>query len=178
MTNPTPWDDASLDILKQFRAEGYSSGAIAKELNDRGYDFTRNAVIGKMHRLQLPPPPAEKQEEQKAIKRQRSIVAGKMAAKPQKKFVFHRKPQSLGAHATAEALDMDARSPTGSNAILLTQSRDGQCRAIIGYENGELAKAIICGDPTPAKLRRGRYVNSSWCAHHNELYTQEDRPRR
>lgn len=174
MTNPTPWDDASLELLKQLRVEGYTSGAIAKELNDRGYKFTRNAVIGKMHRLQLPLPP--KEVEPKALKRERAITVAKIVSNP--KFIFHRKPQSLGAHAVAEALDMEASNLTGSTAILLSQSRDGQCRAIIDYENGELAKAIICGAPTPVKLRRGRYVTSSWCQHHNELYTIEDRPHR
>jgi hypothetical protein len=170
------WDDVATDILKKMHADGDSAGVISKALIEKGYSYTRNAVIGRKNRLKLPPPLSS--VEDRRLKTQRIITANKMSAKQQPKFIVHRRPQSLGAHATAEALDMDARSPTGSNAILLTKSRDGQCRAIIGYENGELAKAIICGDPAAFKFRRGRYVNSSWCAHHNELYTQEDRPRR
>jgi hypothetical protein len=177
MTNPTPWDDASMEVLKRLRAEGYSCGSIAEELKSKGYNFSRNAVIGKMHRLNLPPPPNEVVE--KRLKRQRQVTAGKIAARPAKvKFIWHRKPQSLGAQAVMEIPAMEVSNPTGSNAILLTDSRDGQCRAIVGYENGELSKAIICGDPTPLKLRRGKYIRISWCAHHNDLYTQEDRPHR
>ena len=174
MQKPSPWDDTSIELLKRFRAEGYSAGSIAKELNDRGYNFTRNAVIGKTNRLQLPP--AADDAPHKQITRQRAVTAGKIVGKH--KFIFHRRPQSLGAHALAEAIDMEESNPTGSNAILLSESRDGQCRAIIDYENGEIAKAIICGNPTPLKLRRGKLIRISWCAHHNELYTLEDRPHR
>lgn len=169
------WDDTATNLLKSMHQDGASAGVISKELIAKGYNFSRNAVIGKKNRLSLPPPPAEAIH--KKLKSQRQILSGKISAS-RPKFIFHRRPQSLGAHAIAEDLHMDASNHTGSNAILLTQSRDGQCRAIIGYEDGELAKAIICGDPTPVKLRRGRYVTSSWCVHHNELYTQEDHPRR
>lgn len=168
------WDDISVGILKQSYADGYSAGAISKVLIAKGYPFTRNAVIGKKNRLQLPPPKTGVTH--KHLKRQKAVSVIRATDKP--KFVWHRKPQSLGAHASMENRKMKEDNVTGSNAVLLTQSKDGQCRAIIGYENGELGRAIICGDPTPAKLIRGRYVTGSWCAHHNELYTQEDRPRR
>jgi hypothetical protein len=52
--------------------------------------------------------------------------------------------------------------------VLLTNHQKGQCRAVIDYENGELGKAIMCGEATTLKLDGTR---SSWCAHHHELYT-------
>jgi len=168
------WDDTSIDILKQHHADGYSAGAISNILISKGYNFSRNAVIGKKNRLGLPPPPNDVSH--KVIKLNRSIQLKQVKTKP--KFIWHRRPQSLGAHAAMENVNMKANNLPGTNAVLLTQSRDGQCRAIIGYDNGELGRAIICGDPTPAKLVKGRYVTGSWCAYHNELYTQEDRPRR
>jgi GcrA cell cycle regulator len=43
------WTDERVETLKRMWAEGHSASAIAKELKD----VTRNAVIGKVHRLGL-----------------------------------------------------------------------------------------------------------------------------
>ncbi|MEO0567768.1 MAG: GcrA family cell cycle regulator [Pseudomonadota bacterium] len=43
------WNDERVDLLKKLWAEGHSASHIAKELGD----VTRNAVIGKVHRLGL-----------------------------------------------------------------------------------------------------------------------------
>lgn len=182
--SPSEWDDPAIAILTRMRAEGATAGMIANKLNAEGYTFTRNAVIGKTNRLKLPPPSMQAKLEMQAalninpaLKKNRQVLNGKIHTK--QKFFFHRKPQPLGAQAALEVV-MDARpsNPTASNAILLSESQDGQCRAIIDYENGEISKAIICGEPTPLKLRRGKLIRGSWCQHHNELYTIEDRPHR
>lgn len=44
-----PWTDERVDLLKKMWNEGQSAGRIAKELGG----VTRNAVIGKVHRLGL-----------------------------------------------------------------------------------------------------------------------------
>ena len=44
------WTDERVDLLKKMWGEGKSAAEIAKAL---GKDFTRNAVIGKAHRLKL-----------------------------------------------------------------------------------------------------------------------------
>ena len=44
-----PWSDERVDLLKKMWAEGQSASQIAKELGG----VTRNAVIGKVHRLGL-----------------------------------------------------------------------------------------------------------------------------
>ena len=43
------WTDDRVEILKKLWAEGLSASQIARELGD----VTRNAVIGKVHRLGL-----------------------------------------------------------------------------------------------------------------------------
>jgi GcrA cell cycle regulator len=48
------WSDARTEQLRQLWADGLSAGAIAIEIDPRG-GMTRNAVIGKVHRLGLPP---------------------------------------------------------------------------------------------------------------------------
>ena len=45
------WSDARVEVLKQLWREGQSASQIARRLGD---GVTRNAVIGKVHRLGLP----------------------------------------------------------------------------------------------------------------------------
>ena len=158
------WDDVATDILKTMHAEGASAGFISKTLMEKGYSYSRNAVIGRKNRLGLPPPPAD-------VLKQRVVVAGKHAAKP--KLFVYRKPQPLGAQVSE--VEMLMKAP-GSNAVPLLESKDGQCKAIIRYEDGDLAKAIYCGDPTPIKFVKGRISHNAWCSYHHGVYTQADRP--
>jgi GcrA cell cycle regulator len=44
------WNDERIDLLKKLWAEGLSASGIASRLGD----VSRNAVIGKVHRLGLP----------------------------------------------------------------------------------------------------------------------------
>lgn len=48
-SNGTPWTESQIDQLKADWAEGYSCSQIGERLG-----VTRNAVIGKAHRLKLP----------------------------------------------------------------------------------------------------------------------------
>ena len=48
----TEWTDASVKVLEKLWSEGISAAGIAKHL---GAGCTRNAVLGKAHRLALPP---------------------------------------------------------------------------------------------------------------------------
>ena len=47
------WNDERVNTLKKLWAEGHSASQIAKQLGG----VTRNAVIGKVHRLGLSAPP-------------------------------------------------------------------------------------------------------------------------
>lgn len=47
---PNPWTDERVEKLRNLWSEGWSASEIARVL---GPDFTRNAVIGKVHRLNL-----------------------------------------------------------------------------------------------------------------------------
>jgi len=49
-TGVSPWTDAAVDQLKLLVSEGLSASQIAAELN---CGMTRNAIIGKIHRLGL-----------------------------------------------------------------------------------------------------------------------------
>ena len=71
------------------------------------------------------------------------------------------------------------RSITGSTtAVSLLEHREGQCRAIISYQNDLVERAVVCGEPVVDKLDGGK---SSWCDFHHARYMvapEDARPRR
>lgn len=85
------WTDERVETLKRMWAEGQSASAIAKELGG----VTRNAVIGKVHRLGLsnrndeaeakpaPAPAAEKKTEKKPAQAKPEPAPEQAAAKPE-----------------------------------------------------------------------------------------------
>lgn len=58
-----PWTDERVTLLKQRWKEGHSSGQIARELGG----VTRNAVVGKIHRLNLQGRAAPKKEQKEKV---------------------------------------------------------------------------------------------------------------
>lgn len=62
------WADELVEALKKLYADGLSGAQIAAEL---GYPFTRNAVIGKIHRLGLQIPTGTVRIDREKVLRQR-----------------------------------------------------------------------------------------------------------
>ncbi|RNF36201.1 GcrA family cell cycle regulator [Paracoccus methylarcula] len=95
------WTDERVETLKRMWAEGQSASAIAKELGG----VTRNAVIGKVHRLGLsnrndeaeakpaPAPAAEKKPEKKSAPAKPEPAPQPAAAKPDPAPVKEEAPQ-------------------------------------------------------------------------------------
>jgi hypothetical protein len=67
---------------------------------------------------------------------------------------------------------MTLTAPSTDKAVLLTEHQEGQCRAILDYQNGELGRAVYCGHPTVTKITNGGRVQTSWCPFHFDLYTR------
>ena len=131
------WTDERVELLKKLWADGLSASQIANELGS----VTRNAVIGKVHRLglggrQTPSPP------RRAPSRPR--VAKPRRAKP-------RAQPRLAPRQTLEPL------PQVGSATVATVRR-GQCRWPIGEPGADDFR--LCG----ALACRGAY-----CAPHGEL---------
>ncbi len=77
------WTEERVDLLKKMWSEGQSASQIAKELGG----VTRNAVIGKVHRLGLSnraasPAPAKAEAEAKAKEKPAAAATPKPEAKP------------------------------------------------------------------------------------------------
>ncbi|MGF6312711.1 hypothetical protein ABIB82_006649 [Bradyrhizobium sp. i1.8.4] len=61
------------------------------------------------------------------------------------------------------------KKPDGVNKVLLFDHIEGQCRAIIGFKDGDTRAAYMCGDPVCQKPGKKQ---SSWCAyHHAQMHT-------
>jgi hypothetical protein len=63
--------------------------------------------------------------------------------------------------------------PDGINAVLLTEHREGQCRAIV-VEATENQRAFLCG---AAVVPRGDGAPGSWCRFHRAIYVEPWPPR-
>ena len=191
-TKPSPWmTSENIALMKEWWEQGLSANEIANQFMARGYRVTRNAVIGKAHRLNLCHNLANNKLEQ-AIKVPRksgaSINVPRAVRKlpiSKRKVAFNRfvKKTKLNGHHCRGG-DM-AREPDPSKQVPLVQTKEGDCRAIIGYLiNGTIVKevpkrqvqnAICCGEKAVMVVSSGKLVHSAWCAHHHDLYTMEPR---
>jgi len=108
------WTDERVELLKKLWMEGLSASQIAGELGD---GVTRNAVIGKVHRLKLSArakptntAPRARPAARTAPRRVASPAASMshVSAKPRQATSMPR-PQVMGATALAMAPEMDTQ---------------------------------------------------------------------
>jgi len=166
--HPTIWDQDNIAMLMERWNNGRTASEIAAEFKALGYNVSRNAVIGKVHRLKLSPQ-----------------LRKKVETYPQLVRIVTRLPESKPKASTNGSKGREVvKVPTGSKAILLSESGENNCRAIIGYQgNGIfiqettgkssiLANALCCGeDRTWTTSSFGVKRRSSWCAYHHKRFT-------
>lgn len=87
------WTEERIALLKKLWAEGYSASRIGKELG-----VSKNAVVGKAHRIKLPPRPSP-------IKRQPTKRAKGKSTPPQPEALTQEAPasSSVAGNKTAQA---------------------------------------------------------------------------
>jgi GcrA cell cycle regulator len=163
------WTDEIVEQLKQHWGEGKSASQIASLL---GHGFSRNAVIGKVHRLGLAgraksPSPAAPRPRQP-----RTLLAGPRPARPS--AVVPR----IARGATALAIAPQALADTEAEAfesvvvpmslrVTILELKESMCRWPLG-------------DPTSPDFRYcGSPANSGpYCPHHGALAYQPAQERR
>ncbi|XBQ16175.1 MAG: GcrA family cell cycle regulator [Oceanicaulis sp.] len=158
------WTEERVETLKKLWADGLSASQIAKQLGG----VTRNAVIGKVHRLGLsgraaPSRPARRPAPRPAAPRQPKPAAAK--AVPVKPAAPVQREARPAAQLTAPK---DAqRLPSGEYATVLTL-REGMCKWPIGDPAG--AEFRFCG--------RHSGAGSAYCEAHAELAYQPQNKRK
>jgi len=190
-TRPSSWmTQENIALMQVLWEQGLTATEIANKIGERGYFVTRNAIIGKTHRLGLCHNVANKPEKARLVPKRRAApvhiprAIGRLPI-AKRKAAFNRsvqKPKLNGFHRRGG--DM-AKEPDPSKQVSLIQAKEGDCRAIIGYlidgkikpeaPKGQLAGAICCGETAVLIESSGKMVNSPWCAYHHDRYTTEPR---
>ncbi len=128
------WSDPEIAKLKSLHAKGMSAGEIAREFRGK----TRNAIIGKLHRIGLaagggPKPPKVKRDQ--------------MKAKATRKAAFVPPPAKLnGVKVKPDEL---------KGTVALVNLKWHHCRWPFGDDP---SKMLFCGEP--------KVEGASYCGHH------------
>lgn len=150
------WHEEEVSLLIRLLKEGYSASAIARELHNK----TRNAVIGKIHRLKLgshrPPRPAPQGRRPRARK-----------ANPRANPISNR------IIASEPPLPVPPPVPV-EGGVSIIDLEHHHCRAVVGTGPDGLAR--FCGAHKEGRIVaiRGGAFNSPYCvAHGDEYYKRE-----
>lgn len=158
------WSEDRVKRLKELFEAGLSCSQIAAELGE----VTRNAVIGKLHRLGLANTRPKQVREIQAPKRRRAAAPSRRQSAIRQ--VFAQAPGSVIEEAVepqGTATDFDPSVPQDERKGIL-DLRDGDCRWPIG-------------DPTTPDFYfcNGRALAGlSYCSHHTRLAYQPTQNRR
>jgi GcrA cell cycle regulator len=156
------WTDERVETLKKLWADGHSASQIAAELGG----ITRNAVIGKVHRLGLS---GRAKSPSSAAPRPRKPRAGSQMLR-----VSRSSMRGNTALAHAYELDIEPEPQLIDNVIPLGQRRslleltEDTCRWPIGDPGA--ADFFFCGGPTITSL--------PYCAYHSRVAYQPANVRR
>jgi GcrA cell cycle regulator len=152
------WTDERVSILRGFVAQEHSASQIARLM-----DCTRNAIIGKCHRLGLSlrgnEAPAKRRPREARPTQPAHYRAKKARALPRitAGLLIHPNFKQCGPLARKQAEPVPPVAPLN---IGFMAAAVGQCRDITG--TGADGLALFCGHPV--------VEGSSWCAHHHSVY--------
>jgi GcrA cell cycle regulator len=154
MTNQiTPWADEAIEKLTRLRSDGLSASQIAYELACVGYRFSRNAILGKVHRLGLAAPDKPASSGPRRLRKPKpdghrlhSNLPPRICTPVDEVPV----PETLVAVAL----------PISDNPVSFDQLQHHHCRAL-------LDSGFYCGDPRGTDWRG---LPSSYCKPHHALF--------
>ena len=126
------WSQEREEKLRELWKKGHSASQIASMLGDT----TRNAVIGKAHRLNL---------EARMTSKKKQVTPGKQKNSSLKEY----KTQKLGRKARFKALLLD-KNFEEENPLKLEELTDKTCRWPIGHPHEE--NFYFCGRQSMEKL--------------------------
>ena len=155
------WFKEKEEKLRELWKKGHSASQIASMLGDT----TRNAVIGKAHRLNL---------EARMTSKKKQVTAGKQKNSSLKEY----KTQKLGRKARFKALLLD-KNFEEENPLKLEELTDKTCRWPIGHPHEE--NFYFCGRQSMEKLPYCKlhvlYAFQPKNAKEEDQITEEDIPK-
>ena len=155
------WFQEKEEKLRELWKQGHSASQIASMLGDT----TRNAVIGKAHRLNL---------EARMTSKKKQVTAGKQKNSSLKEY----KTQKLGRKARFKALLLD-KNFEEENPLKLEELTDKTCRWPIGHPHEE--NFYFCGRQSMEKFPYCKlhvlYAFQPKNAKEEDQITEEDIPK-
>jgi len=158
------WTDEKVELLRQLWLDGKSASQIAAELGD---GVTRNAVIGKVHRLGLS---GRVKTSAPAAPRIRQRPAGTRPAAPRSGGAFRGNTAlalAREAHVDAEPEFRDDVVIPMSLRVTILELKEAMCRWPLG--DPASSEFRYCGSPT---------ASGPYCAYHAGLAYQPAQERR
>lgn len=159
------WTDERIESLRKYRHEGLSAAGIAAAL---GGGLTRNAVIGKLHRLGLrtePRAPSPRSHPKHRIKPQgRAIAGSRIAARTRGDPNMVTLIDAIAFEPPLDGAAFDAAIPQSQRRTLL-ELREGECK----WPVGEGAEMFFCAAEQHGSL--------PYCYHHSLRAYQPAAPR-
>ena len=158
------WTEERVEVLKKLWAEGHSASQIAKQLGG----VTRNAVIGKVHRLGL----SGRATPSRPVKRPPRL------ARPKPRTM----PETIAAEAKPEATVEDAPLRSSEKSALVSALApapvaDGEAATILTIRDSMCKWPI--GDPADPQFAfcGRRSASGPYCAEHAKVAFQPQRKR-
>ena len=143
--NGLTWLEEEDNLIKELYGLGVRTSEIAKRLNGR----TKNAVIGRIHRM--------------GISGGRPAKPPKPKRKPMNRShpFRHRPPAPAPQPQVIELPPLPPPPPVGLG-ISLTELRSGLCKDVMSLSGGDDGLATYCGTETPE--------GKSFCQYHASIY--------
>jgi len=164
------WTDDRVETLKTLWGEGQSASQIAKVLGG----VTRNAVIGKVHRLGLASRTAAKPEPAKAVKaapapkaKAKAKASPKLVEKPA--AVAKDKPKPLTTHKPPSVTSTFPHPPAPSEPLVDLVDVDAAAKKLSLLELNERTCKWPMGDPSAGEFYFCGHPNAPgkpYCASH------------
>lgn len=142
------WTDERVETLKTLWAEGQSASQIAKVLGG----VTRNAVIGKVHRLGLASRTASKPEPAKAAKDAPAPKAKQKAAEKVEPATPKEKPKPVTAHKPPVVTSTFPHPPAPSEPLVDLADVDAAAKQLSLLELNERTCKWPIGDPSKGEF--------------------------
>jgi GcrA cell cycle regulator len=147
------WTDDKIEKLKTLWAEGYSCSQIGAQMG-----ITRNAVIGKVHRLQLPGR-AQRSRAPYVQPVKKPVDRSRMGNRRKSLIPAVKLPDGAGLRPM-HAMKPAPVKPSGPGVILFDLAANG-CKFPIGEVDGIRGRHLFCNAERPGHM--------PYCAYHTDL---------
>lgn len=144
------WTDEKIETMKRLWAEGKSTSMIAREMTTPDHPLTRNAIIGKLHRLGVSGGRPAYEVKRTVVKKRRRQSPRPSVRKSPDRFV--QKP-------SAWAPPPKPLEPAPEGGVHLLEVQSGQCRWPMG-DPRDLDSFRFCGATSEV---------NNYCMHHHRI---------